>query len=448
MLDISQIGVLAAFARREGDNWFLAMVNGDPNNPKTVNDISLSFLSSGVYQATLVQDNLAVDEAFNTVKVPALTLSYDLDVTMRRGGGFVAMFTPVLLWTGATSGTWDINTTQNWNAWHAVELFGRSAVVLGNGVANRNITISGTVLPASVTVNNDLSNGYTIGGGTIAANDGPSQARPGHAHAHQQQHLHRRDADPRRHGDRDGLGQRRLAQRHRRLDERGVEPGARRRHAPLDRLDDGDDGPAVDLGRRRRHARFLAHGERGPDLQQHRRHGLRRQRGPHADAHGHGTESGSIKANTLAAVIGDAAVGQPTSLVKNGNNYWVLSGNNSYSGGTTINAGRLRPTTPPASDRARSRVADGGQAYLSLSGTVANSLHDRRPGDHRDDRRQSLQSGRLADPEQSQADRSDHPGGQCADHGPQQQRHPGGTDHGAVRAGAGRSRHLVDLAMA
>jgi alpha-glucosidase len=95
VLDISQIGTLAAFARRDGNTWFLAMVNGDPTNPMTVNNIDLSFLGSSQYDATLLFDDLSIDEQFDSTLVHSLTSTYDLDVTMRRGGGFVAMFTLV-----------------------------------------------------------------------------------------------------------------------------------------------------------------------------------------------------------------------------------------------------------------------------------------------------------------------------------------------------------------
>jgi alpha-glucosidase len=95
VLGISDIGRVAAFARRKGTTWFLAMVNGDANNPLTENNIDLSFLGTGAYSATMLGDDVAdgTDAAWNVTDVASLTSSYDLNVTMRRGGGFVAEFT-------------------------------------------------------------------------------------------------------------------------------------------------------------------------------------------------------------------------------------------------------------------------------------------------------------------------------------------------------------------
>jgi autotransporter-associated beta strand protein len=76
---------------------------------------------------------------------------------------------------------------------------------------------------------------------------------------------------------------------------------------------------------------------------------------------------------TLSAIIGDAAAGQATTVVKNGNNAWQLAGNNTYSGGTLINAGRLRANTSVnAFGTGPVTVADGAQAYLNQTGTYNN----------------------------------------------------------------------------
>jgi alpha-glucosidase len=87
-LPASEIGELAAFARRNGSTWFLAIMNG--STAKTVK-IPLTFLGKGKYQAMLVRDQ--PDEAA-AVKIENATLSRSdaLTIEMRAGGGFVAEF--------------------------------------------------------------------------------------------------------------------------------------------------------------------------------------------------------------------------------------------------------------------------------------------------------------------------------------------------------------------
>jgi alpha-glucosidase len=87
-LPASEIGELAAFARRSGSTWFLALMNGPA--AKTIK-IPLTFLGAGKYQAMLVRDRM--DEAA-AVKIEnaAFSRSDALTVEMRAGGGFIARF--------------------------------------------------------------------------------------------------------------------------------------------------------------------------------------------------------------------------------------------------------------------------------------------------------------------------------------------------------------------
>lgn len=87
VLPVSDIGETAAFARRKGDSWFLAITNGP--NARTL-PVDLSFLGTGSYIATLLRDT---GEAA-AVKVEHLVLSRTdpLYVDLRSGGGFVARF--------------------------------------------------------------------------------------------------------------------------------------------------------------------------------------------------------------------------------------------------------------------------------------------------------------------------------------------------------------------
>jgi alpha-glucosidase len=88
VLPVSEIGEIAAFARRRADKWFLAIMNG----PTARNiKLPLTFLGQNKYQAMLVRDQQA-DAA--SVKIENSTMSRKelLTIDMRDGGGFVARF--------------------------------------------------------------------------------------------------------------------------------------------------------------------------------------------------------------------------------------------------------------------------------------------------------------------------------------------------------------------
>ena len=88
VLPVSQIGDVAAFARRKGTTWFLAVNNGPVGKTLQVN---LSFLGQGSFQAMLLRDQPEADD----VKVEHVTLraADPLYIKMRSGGGFVGRFT-------------------------------------------------------------------------------------------------------------------------------------------------------------------------------------------------------------------------------------------------------------------------------------------------------------------------------------------------------------------
>jgi alpha-glucosidase len=88
VLPVSEIGEIAAFARRKGDTWFLAITNGP--NPRTIH-VNLSFLSDGRHPALLIRDdagNAAAEKIENTVVGRSDSLTIDL----RAGGGFIGRF--------------------------------------------------------------------------------------------------------------------------------------------------------------------------------------------------------------------------------------------------------------------------------------------------------------------------------------------------------------------
>jgi alpha-glucosidase len=88
VLPDSQIGELAAFARRTGQTWFLAVMCGA--QAKTI-QVPLSFLDDGQYKASLVLDNKENDAAV-VMEEKTMRRGDKLTIEMQNGGGFVAVF--------------------------------------------------------------------------------------------------------------------------------------------------------------------------------------------------------------------------------------------------------------------------------------------------------------------------------------------------------------------
>jgi len=88
VLPMSEIGELAALARRSGNTWFLAVLNGP--EARTV-AVPLSFLSSGQYRASVVRDR---KEDSGAVQIETTTARNNDSWTLElaSGGGFIARF--------------------------------------------------------------------------------------------------------------------------------------------------------------------------------------------------------------------------------------------------------------------------------------------------------------------------------------------------------------------
>jgi alpha-glucosidase len=84
----SAIGELVVFARRKGDTWFLAVMNGPV--ARTV-AVPLSFLADGRYQAALVRDD-APDGSTVRVDTTAHSRTDTIALELRAGGGFLGRF--------------------------------------------------------------------------------------------------------------------------------------------------------------------------------------------------------------------------------------------------------------------------------------------------------------------------------------------------------------------
>jgi len=88
VLSVSEIGELAAFARRKGDTWFLALMCGP--QAKTTH-VPLSFLGDGRYDTVLVRDD-KVNDASVRVDSSTHQRAESITVQMPAGGGFLARF--------------------------------------------------------------------------------------------------------------------------------------------------------------------------------------------------------------------------------------------------------------------------------------------------------------------------------------------------------------------
>lgn len=90
VLPSSRIGEVAAFARRSGKTWFLAVLNGQNEHSL---QFPLSFLGDGWYEGMVLNDRPA-DAASIKIERVFCRNTDALTGRMRVGGGYIVMFTP------------------------------------------------------------------------------------------------------------------------------------------------------------------------------------------------------------------------------------------------------------------------------------------------------------------------------------------------------------------
>ena len=90
VLPSSRIGEVAAFARRSGKIWFLAVLNGQNEHSL---QFPLSFLGDGWYEGMVLNDRPA-DAASIKIERVFCRNTDALTGRMRVGGGYIVMFTP------------------------------------------------------------------------------------------------------------------------------------------------------------------------------------------------------------------------------------------------------------------------------------------------------------------------------------------------------------------
>jgi alpha-glucosidase len=88
VLPPSEVGELAAFARRSGDRWFVGVLNGP--GPRTI-QLDLGFLGKGKYRALLARDE-GDDGGAVELEEREATRGDTIPLSLRPGGGLVARF--------------------------------------------------------------------------------------------------------------------------------------------------------------------------------------------------------------------------------------------------------------------------------------------------------------------------------------------------------------------
>jgi alpha-glucosidase len=84
----SEIGALAAYARRKGKNWFVAVMNG--TGPKKIT-IPLRFLKTGSYNTTVVKDD-GDNSAAVLIEHKTYGPGDTIELNLAPGGGYIAEF--------------------------------------------------------------------------------------------------------------------------------------------------------------------------------------------------------------------------------------------------------------------------------------------------------------------------------------------------------------------
>lgn len=87
VLKESKIGEVAAFARRKGKTWYLAILNGQ--DPRTLN-INLSFLDNKKYSLIALSDNAGSRESKITQK-QTVKKNFTLQLNFPSGGGYIGI---------------------------------------------------------------------------------------------------------------------------------------------------------------------------------------------------------------------------------------------------------------------------------------------------------------------------------------------------------------------
>ncbi len=87
VLQGSEIGEIAAFARRKGERWFIAIMNGKKQSSLS---LDLSFLGKGIFNAEIIKDE-ASNPAAVIIEKGSFNAAQKLVLELQSGGGYLAI---------------------------------------------------------------------------------------------------------------------------------------------------------------------------------------------------------------------------------------------------------------------------------------------------------------------------------------------------------------------
>ena len=161
VLDQSEIGKAAAYLRRSGRDWYLAVQNADQG--KQTMTFNLQFLGEGDWYADIYYDNMNVAASVKR-KVEKVTAKDSLTAEIRSGGGYVVRLTQTpVSYESEEDKTYEIHTAADLDLirQHPDASFTLKADLTLSGVFQPIPELNGTLDGA----------GHTISGLTVSATD-------------------------------------------------------------------------------------------------------------------------------------------------------------------------------------------------------------------------------------------------------------------------------------
>ena len=161
VLEQSEIGTAAAYLRRSGDDWYLAVQNADQG--KQTMTFALDFLGEGDWYADIYCDNMNVAASVKR-KVEKVTAKDSLTAEIRSGGGYVVRLTQTpISYEPEEDKTYEIHTAEDLDL---IRQHPDASFTL-----KTDLTLSGVFQPIPE-LNGTLDGaGHTISGLTVSATD-------------------------------------------------------------------------------------------------------------------------------------------------------------------------------------------------------------------------------------------------------------------------------------